>query len=293
MTAHTEKLYGKYLRECERVSVPGMSREEFDAAIQVRLADMETLWTDGGAVYYRLWEEGGQRHCAVPVYGYWAASEKALSRLFTALAEKTAQKTTVYHICLYAHDTEAQRLFSMLQFGTVAEKGIMRIGDAPPGGPFAVKTLSKSEIAEDWNGLWDMTHAIVRHLQLSPVFYPGREFTEDVYREFYLDEDTHLHAVCTPEGERIGLIESNEEGCWFTGSATAANVGEAYVLPPYRGSGAAQSLLSYAAAWEKERGAEYLWVEHGTANPLARGFWGKYLKTFQYEMTREICVEIE
>lgn len=31
-----------------------------------------------------------------------------------------------------------------------------------------------------------------------------------------------------------------------------------------------------------------MWVEHGTANPNARGFWKKYFKTYQYELVRTI-----
>lgn len=31
-----------------------------------------------------------------------------------------------------------------------------------------------------------------------------------------------------------------------------------------------------------------MWVEHGTANPNARGFWNKYFDTYRYELIREI-----
>ncbi|MCQ2456148.1 MAG: GNAT family N-acetyltransferase [Clostridia bacterium] len=59
-------------------------------------------------------------------------------------------------------------------------------------------------------------------------------------------------------------------------------------MPRLRGTGLAAALLGHAEAHEAARGAEYLWVEHGTANPCARGFWNKHFATTEYEMTRRI-----
>lgn len=56
----------------------------------------------------------------------------------------------------------------------------------------------------------------------------------------------------------------------------------------YRGAGLARELLQYAQARAKHEGAEYMWVEHGTANPNARGFWNKYFSTYEYELVRTI-----
>lgn len=36
----------------------------------------------------------------------------------------------------------------------------------------------------------------------------------------------------------------------------------------------------------RNQGLNYLWVEHGTANPNARGFWNKYFITYCYTMIR-------
>lgn len=35
-------------------------------------------------------------------------------------------------------------------------------------------------------------------------------------------------------------------------------------------------------------GYKYMWVEHGTANPNARGFWNKYFTTCHYELVRRV-----
>ena len=37
-----------------------------------------------------------------------------------------------------------------------------------------------------------------------------------------------------------------------------------------------------------EKGYKYMWVEHGTATPNARGFWNKYFLPYQYELVRTI-----
>ena len=76
-------------------------------------------------------------------------------------------------------------------------------------------------------------------------------------------------------GEKIiGLIEWNRErNELICGTSASVNVGEAYVNPEYRGTGLARELFWYAQARAKHEGAEYMWVEHGTANPNARGSW--------------------
>ncbi len=110
--------------------------------------------------------------------------EKTLSRLFEKLAEEQLKAgDTVFSVRLYAHDDSSIRLFSMLQFGMVSERGVRRIGGA--GAEDAdIHELSKDELARRWAEVWSLTSAIVAHLQKSPVFYPGTEFTEDVYRIF-------------------------------------------------------------------------------------------------------------
>ena len=52
------------------------------------------------------------------------------------------------------------------------------------------------------------------------------------------------------------------------------------------GSIIAKELLSFTNETLKKKGAKRLWVEHGTANPTARGFWDTYFDNFTY--TREI-----
>lgn len=215
-----------------------------------------------------------------------------LSKLFAKLADEVLKNgKTCFQIHLYAHDVEAQRLFSMMQFGFMSEKGVCRIEDTSENveSTYLIKTLTNDEILESWDEIWGMTAAIVDHLKKAPVFYPGEEFTEEVYKEFFLDADTELHVAYDSDNKMIGMIETNQESdSLISESVKSVNIGEAYVLPEYRGRSLAGELLRYASEYEKERGAKYLWVEHGTANPNARGFWNKYFNTYQYELVRKI-----
>ena len=149
--------------------------------------------------------------------------------------------------------------------------------------------MEKAEIEKRWDEIWTLTDAIIKHLKQAPVFYPGHEFTEQVYKEFFMDSETNLHIALSKDDEIIGMIESNSESDVFAFHSTkSVNVGEIYVMPKYRGSSLSKDLLQFVIEHEKQKDARYLWVGHGTANPNARGFWNKYFKTYQYELVRTI-----
>lgn len=136
---------------------------------------------------------------------------------------------------------------------------------------FEIRVLSKSEIEKDWLKIWQLTNNIIRHLQESPVFYPDYEFTEEVYREFYMDRDTELIAAFH-NSKLIGIIEWNHDSNDIFGGRKSVNVGEIFVLPQYRGTGLSVKLLETAEKRAKESGYDYMWVEHGTANPMLEDF---------------------
>ena len=302
------RFYENYQREmkfAKKLRLEPMEKERFCTYIMEKLAEREAIMIteqgkEAGAMFYSMWEENGEKYYDIPVYGYYATSEKIMSKLFQKLGNHM-QSNGKYHVSMhvYAHDMETIRLFSMLQFGMIAEKGIRRIPDdknlnnktynSKNNTKYQIKVLSKPEIEEHWDSIWKLTKSIVNHLRTSPIFYSGYEFTEEIYREFYLDESTTLYVAYSELDEMIGLIESNEEAeQLLCVERKSVNIGEAYVLPQYRGTGLAQNLLCFAEQYERNRGAEYIWVEHGTANPNARGFWNKYFETYTYEIIRDI-----
>ena len=293
-----EKLYEKYLAECSNNAIlEVVAFEIFKEKISDKLSDMNSIVIDKGAdeqgvLYYSLWSNDGIQICHVPVYGYYASSQKILSKLFCKLsAEVINNGSTEFQINLYAHDAEALALFSMMQFGYIYEQGRFEIIDTPYqfSDAYTLRTLEKDEIEKRWDEIWTLTSAIINHLKQTPIFYPGYEFTEQVYKEFFMDSETKLHIALSKDNKIIGMIESNSEPDVFAFRNTkTVNVGEVYVIPEYRGSSLSKDLLYFAVEYEKEKGARYLWVGHGTANPNARGFWNKFFKTYQYELVRKI-----
>ena len=293
-----EKLYEKYMLERSNTPVlDNVSFEIFKEKVSDKLSDMKSICMDDGVneqgvIYYSLWNKDGIQICNIPVYGYYASSEKTLSKLFCKLSDEVINNGDVeFQINLYAHDYEALKLFSMMQFGYAYEQGRLEIIDYPHhfNDAYTIRTLAKDEIEKLWDEIWEMTNAIIEHLRKAPVFYPGYEFTEQIYKEFFMDLETSLHIALSRENKIIGMIESNSEPELFAFQNTkSVNVGEVYVTAEYRGSSLSTDLLHYVMDYEKQKGAEYLWVGHGTANPNARGYWNKYFKTYQYELVRKI-----
>ena len=84
--------------------------ELFKEKIRDKLCDMNSIVIDNGAdeqgvLYYSLWSNDGIQTCNVPVYGYYASSEKTLSKLFCKLSDTVISNgDTKFQINLYAHD---------------------------------------------------------------------------------------------------------------------------------------------------------------------------------------------
>lgn len=240
---------------------------------------------------YNVWEDNGELYCSVPEWGYGSISpnrEKSICHLFQAFASDVVTDRTVnFSVHLYAHDMEIQRLFSYMEFGIQAETGICALDDMNITTE-GIRELKKEEIVSRWNEIWSLLEQLIHHLQKSPIFYLGVEFTEEVYKEFFTDLGTRVF-VAEENDEIIGLIESNTDNIPLLFSdRQAANVGEVYVLPQYRGKNVAQALLDYAKQKLSQDNYQYAWVEHGTANPNARYFWNRYFATYKYEMIRKI-----
>jgi len=293
-----EKLYEKYMKErSENPVLEDVALEDFKEKISGKLSNLSKVFINDGAggegvLYYSLWSKEGIQTCNVPVYGYYASSKKILSKLFCKLSDEVLNNgETQFQVNLYAHDYEALELFSMLQFGYIYEQGRLEITECPYqiNNAYTIRTFAKDEIEKRWDAIWALTDAIIAHLRQAPVFYPGYEFTEQVYKEFFMDSKTNLHIALSKDDEIIGMIESNGDSDVFAFQSTKSmNVGEIYVPPEYRGSTLSKDLLYFAMEYERHKGAGYLWVGHGTANPNARGFWNKYFKTYQYQLVRTV-----
>ena len=94
MTDYSNDLYEKYLEE-QKETAPGsgMTSAEFQKKVLSSLTDAERVEVDDpafgkGVMYYSLWDADNYQVCSVPVCGCYASSEKALSMLFSRLAEQ-------------------------------------------------------------------------------------------------------------------------------------------------------------------------------------------------------------
>ena len=300
----------KYKDEIVKVSFGGYRKEMsiLKVASERSAADYETFMKDkvsgmNGLVYledskfngymlYYEWEEEDGVHCRIPEWGLGAEGEnrdKVIGYLFQVLAEeKVKEKAIHFSVELYANDIKLQRLFSYMEFGTQAETGVCALENLEYLTETDVRVISKEELKKRWTEVWRLVEQLVNHLKKSPIFYFGEEFTEEVYKEFFMDETTTVY-IAERTGEIVGLIQTNEDTLEpLFSEEEAANTADVYVLPEYRGTDVAKNLLFYALQELKENNYSYAWVEHGTANPNARYFWNKYFTTYKYEMVRRV-----
>lgn len=294
MDPYCKRLYARYcLHMADILQTRLMREDEFATMVTPLLAEMKLVEADDGRqsgfLFYRQWTDD-HSHIEVPVWAMDTADRKTTVRLFQKLAaEEVRDQTCDFSVNLYSNDAESIRAFSMMQFGIMCEMCIRKLGEpVPAASDLQIRPLTKPEISAEWPRIWDATGRIIAHLQESPVFYSGNEFTEEVYRDFYMDKDTELIAAFD-HGKLAGIIEWNRErNPLLSPNDPSANVGEAYVYPEYRGTGLAQQLLHCAEKAAQAAGYDWLWVPHGTANPNACGFWDKYFQPYQYEMVRTI-----
>lgn len=284
-------LYEKY---CEMLrympEVKPMTQERFSARIPVWLEKLSCVEDEGGFLYYDLTRSGDRCSCRIPLYGCCADQEKTAVKLFQRLAQRvSAEGTCDYQVHLFRHDEEVLNAFRMMQFCTMSEKCIKPLrdpcGQNSPG--IVIRPVLKDELARRWQEVWKAVRQILLHLQESPVFYPCNEFTEEVYKQFLFSDDTEVIAAF--DGDHIvGIIEWNKESDTFIGGEHSVNVGEIYVYPSYRDKKLSKALLAAAESRAKAAGYDYMWVEHGTANPNARGFWNRYFEPYEYVLVRTI-----
>jgi Predicted acetyltransferase len=289
--------YEKYCAELAcHTFLKGKNKPNFCSFLKQQFMDMDCIAAIEndiciGFILFSLQDRGDEKTCTIPVWGYGANHEKTMSFLFTKLAERiVTDKTTYFSVRLYAHDKEIQKLFSYMQFGIMCEKTVRKISKIPLNRNIEIRKIAKDELIHRWDAIWLLISQLIDHLRRSPVFYPCKEFTENVYKEFFTEDSTAVY-IAEDKNKIVGLIEANSENYDYVFDEQAsANVGEAFVIPEYRGKQIAQALLSCLENDLLNRHIDYDWVEHGTANPNARGFWNKYFETVEYEFIRKIEV---
>jgi len=197
-----------------------------------------------------------------------------------------------YQITVYAHDREVIESYVFNQFGLLCTDAIKMIHT-----PFCetletsvqFKELTKQEIQYNAYQLISLWRNLVKHLQSSPTFYLGAEFTDEVYLDHIHHKDTRLFVV--KDHDRIvGIIDCSKEGNHFANrDMETMNIGDLFIEEDYRGKNIAQSLLQFVSDELKKDGYTRLWVEHGTTNPNALRFWDQYFSRYTMTLTR--CID--
>lgn len=243
---------------------------------------------------------GGQlntlKEISSPLWGYGISEGynrgKMASLLFQHASEILCKNSVGnFNITVYASDYEVIKSYVLNNFGILCTDAIRMI-DMPicqePEGEYTYKELTKKEIDIKVDYLLELWRELVQHLRMSPTYYPGEEFTDRVFLDHIHNDGTRLFVV--EENEKIiGMIDvSKDSNSFITKEEDTMNVGDLYIKQNYRGYHIAAGLLLHVNNILKKEGVKRLWVEHGTTNPTAQRFWGKYFDSFTYTLTRKI-----
>lgn len=231
-----------------------------------------------------------------PIYGYGIEKGndrgKIISLLFQYASEELLSKSVgFFDIKVYAHDTSVLTSYVLNQFGILGTDAIKNI-DCPIckncNNQYDYLEFTKEDITQSKTALLALWNELVEHLRKGPTYWPGIEFTDEVYWNYINDSDTRLF-VAKDKEKIIGIMDASQDGNSFANSdANTINVGDLFVLRTYRGQNIAQELLQYVSNVLKAEGYGRLWVEHGTTNPNAQRFWDRYFTRFTYTLTRRI-----
>ena len=242
-----------------------------------------------------IWLDGDVKHIHIPVFGCGIVErndrQTILQKLFQRHAADMAKDGLKfsYEIKLYEYDKELITALVYEQFGFISLEGLKEVNEQkfePTEGEYYVM-LPKEVILKEKETILRMYHSLVKHLEESPVFYPGDEFTDDVYMEYILEEGTNLYVVYK-ENRIIGLIDASQNESFIFGNFRTYDFNHVFVDSQYRGSGIASRLLQFAENDLAQRGIKKIHVEHGTANITARLFWDKHFTTVIYSLIRDI-----
>ena len=207
------------------------------------------------------------------------------SMLLASIAEDFVKKgVSSCALSRYAHDEEVARSLVLCGFG-------IRCSDAVRNLSSLILTYRSDNVvfnelqANEFSRIRKLRLGLVKHLEGSPIFYPTDMKRFD---EWFNKENLRVF-VAESDGEIIGFISTSDEAENFiTEHRTMKNICGAYFDEKYRGTGLAQSLLSFIVDTFKAEGITHLGVDCETLNPTALNFWTKYFEEYTYSFARRI-----
>ena len=252
----------------------------------------------GYLAFPNYWEThiAGVKETFSPICGYGIHSSYDRAKIISMLFQKASEKMLRdgvgrFNITVYAHDVDVISSYVLNQFGILCTDTIKNLNDiicTECSSKCNFEELSKGEITNNLEQLLAMWRKLANHLQMSPTYYLGEEFTDDVYWNHINDENTRLF-VARDGNKIIGIMDSSIGGNNFANNDEGTvNIGDLYIEESYRGQNIAQEFLQYVSNVLISDGYKRLWVEHGTTNPTAQHFWDRYFSRFTYTLTRNI-----
>jgi GNAT superfamily N-acetyltransferase len=242
----------------------------------------------------------GIKACFAPIHGYaikqGADRAKIASMLFQYASEKMLEHNAAFfNIKLYAHDKLVIASFVYNQFGMLCTDAIKKADTLTyehTGSVCTFKEFTKIDISAHKEELLTLWRQLAHHLRQAPTYYPGLEFTDEMYLDYISDTETRLFTA-EHNDSIIGIIDASKGGNSFINSdEKTVNIGDLFIRESYRGKNTAQELLRFACDKLKDEGYARIWVEHGTTNPNALRFWGKYFTPYTHTLTRQLDNEI-
>lgn len=188
-----------------------------------------------------------------PIYGYAIRKGydrgKIISLLFQHSSEILLNNNVgFFEIKVYAHDKDVITSFVLNQFGILCTDVIKMVDDpiiTSFSSGLSFNELNKDDIAKNKSSLLSLWRQLVKHLQSSPTYYPGIEFTDEVYWEYINDVSTRLFVV-KDNKNIVGMLNASQDGnCFANHDDKTMNVGDLYIQSSYRGKNIAQELLQY------------------------------------------------
>jgi len=217
--------------------------------------------------------------------------DKIYAMLYQAAGTKWAKAGATSHaICLYAHDTIAQKQFYNYGFGLRCVDAIRAMDEiACPSCP----EYEFTELPEHDYPLVFPLHTLLNKHQLTSPFFMNRKPSTP---------DSFIHS-CERDGSRFFVAKHGEEiyaylricstGETFIADSTDyRHISGAYCLPKHRGKGVCQNLLNLVITTLKSENVRRLGVDFESINPTAYGFWLKYFSPYTHSVVRRIDEKI-
>ena len=238
----------------------------------------------------------GQTWTYTPEWGWAAEAVPAagLSRhivvqeLYASAAARWVEAGLRAHfLAVLAGDRAALRALTWVGFGHGTLDGLRDLAAITPTPGVVVRGADRADAPM----LSELEDGLRAHLAGSPVFLalgPARTLADQRKRIAASDAAVLLAEV---DGRVVGHVlvgPSSDDAATIVRDRATASISGAFVRPEHRRAGVADTLLSAAIEWARERGYERMAVDFETANLLASRFWTRSFRAVTITLARRV-----